>query len=212
MKQTLLVLVLIGLLAPALVAQSALPQHQFAEGDWAVMGNRLYQMDEKDPLAKANIKIPQTGSMIYEFDVRYEGGAEDLHGGFGIHVFADSSLPRKSWGSGESYLLWLNYDANPVSDEIPKGFSAQVYRSLSHSRMELVKSVNLNRYAYLLTNENLRLKVPAKIIVNGDTGMVKVYSPVDPNYYFYFTLGNQKAMRGDWIALRSNSIAVSFGR
>lgn len=212
MKKAAIALVLLGLLIPALSAQQNLPEHQFAQGEWKLMGDRLYQMDTDDPLAKVNIKIPQQGAMIYEFNVRYEGGAEDLHGGFGIHVFADSMHPRKSWGSGKSYLLWLNYDADPVGDAVPAGFSAQVYRSLSHSRMELLKSVDLNRYAYLLTPDNLDLKVPAKIYVDGDSGLVKVYSPIDPNYYFYFYLGNDEPLDGDWIALRSNSMAISFGR
>lgn len=211
MKKALVLLVLVGLLVPVFAAEGSLPEYQFAQGEWALIGDRLYQMDSDDPLAKVNIQIPQKGSMVYEFNVRYEGGAEDLHGGFGLHVFADSAHPRKSWGSGKSYLLWLNYDSNPVSDDIPAGFSAQVYKSVSHTRMDLVKSIDLNRYAYLLTPSNLDLKVPAKIVVNGDTGMVKVYSPMDPNYYFYFYL-DDKAMEGDWIALRSNGLSLSFGR
>ena len=211
MKKALVLLVLVGLLVPVLTAQSGLPEHQFAQGEWALIGDRLYQMDEVDPLAKVNIKVPQEGPMVYEFNVRYEGGAEDLHGGFGVHVFADAAHPRKSWGSGKSYLLWLNYDADPVSDDIPAGFSAQVYKSLSHTRMELMKSIDLNQYAYLLTPSNLDLTIPAKIVVNGDTGMVKVYSPLDQTYYFYFYLDG-KGLEADWIALRSNSLALSFGR
>lgn len=212
MKKFVLFLALLGLILPLAADGHMLPEHQFAQGDWMLKGDRLYQSAENDPLAKVNIRVPQEGAMIYEFNVRYEGGAEDLHGGFGIHVFADQVHPRKSWGSGKSYLLWLNYDADPVSDSIPAGFSAQVYRSLSHSKMELVRSVDLNQWAYLLTSDNLDLKIPAKIYVDGDTGYVKVYSPVDPNYYFYFTLGNDDPMEGKWIALRSNSLALSFGR
>ncbi len=212
MKKVVVLLALVGLLLPVFAAETGLPEYQFAEGDWELLGNRLYQMDDVDPLAKVNIKIPQSGPMIYEFNVRYEGGAEDLHGGFGMHIFADSVHPRKSWGSGNSYLLWLNYDSSPVSSDIPKGLSAQVYKSVSHTRMNLEESIDLNKYAYLLTNANLKKEIPVKLIVDGNTGLVKVYSPLDPAYYVYFYLDNNKAMKGDWIVLRSNSLAVSFGR
>ena len=212
MKKVVVLLALVGLLLPVFAAETGLPEYQFAEGDWELLGNRLYQMDEVNPLAKVNIRIPQAGPMIYEFNVRYEGGAADLHGGFGIHVFADSVHPRKSWGNGNSYLLWLNYDNAPVSKDIPKGLSAQVYKSVSNTRMDLEQSIDLNKYAYLLTNKNLSMTIPVKLVVDGTTGLVKVYSPMDPNYYVYFYVDSDKALKGDWIALRTNSLAVSFGR
>jgi len=208
----IIVMVILSLcVLQAVAAQSGLPEYQFAEGDWKMMGDRLYQMDTKEPLAKINIRAPQMGTRVYSFNVKYVGGAEDLHGGFGIHVFADSVWPRKSWGSGKSYLLWLNYDANPVSKDIPKGLSAQVYESKTHTFMELKKSIDLNKYAYLLNNLSKNVVLPIKLKVNGDTGLVKVYSPMDPNYYFKFYLGNTKSLRGNWVVLRTNSLACSFG-
>ncbi len=204
-----LFLVFIG--SQMLFSQTPLPEHQFAEGDWKLSGDRLYQNDTLAGLAKVNIKMLQRGVMTYSFNVRYEGGMEDLHGGFGIHVFADSVFPRKSWGCGNSYLLWLNYDAAPVSKDIPKGFSAQVYKSVSHSRMNLIKSVDLSRYEYLLDNAGPGTLIPVTIVVNGNTGMVRIANPVDPGSFFVLDLNTDKILRGDWIALRTNGIAVSFG-
>jgi len=195
-----------------------LPEHHFASGsgNWSFTGNRLFQnaIDSNARLAKVNFRAPQSGPMIYEFNVRYEGNMNQTHGGFGLHIFANNVVHRASWGSGTSYLLWLNYDENPVNRAIPRGFSAQVYRSRSNSLMELVESFDLNEFAYLLTWENLTSNVPARIWINGDTGEVRVYDPTDPDleYYFYFFLDRRDLpLRGDWVSLRVNGARLSFG-
>jgi hypothetical protein len=202
-------------MAVSLFAQVDLPLHRFANGKWDFSGTRLYQNDAKARLAKVNIQVPQKGPMVYDFNVRYEDGVQDGHGGVGLHIFADSVYNGASWGSGKSYLLWLNYDENPLSRDIPKGFSAQVYKSLSNSRMELVRSVDLNQYRPLLTTENLSYPVPFRIWVNGDTGEVRVYDPTAPNMnsnYFYFYIDSKDLpLRGNWVALRTNGLKLSFG-
>jgi hypothetical protein len=200
-------------LASAVYAQSQIPAYRFASGKWQFVGERLFQNDEKAGLAKANFTVPQSNAMIYEFNARYELGAEDGHGGFGIHIFGDTAIDKASWGSGNSYLLWLNYDENPKSKDIPKGLSAQVYRSYSHSRMELVDSVDLNEYAYLLTEDNLSAPVPVKLIVDGDTGEVRIFDPRDPDLrdYFYFYLDSKDVpLKGNYVALRTNGMTLSF--
>jgi hypothetical protein len=153
--------------------------------------------------------------MLYEFNARYESGAEDGHGGFGIHLFADTAYNAASWGVGKSYLLWLNYDEKPLQNSgIPAGLSAQVYKSSSNSSMSLVDSVNLNEFTNLLTNENLSQPVPIKIWMDGATGEVRVYDPTDPElaYYFYFYVDSKDLpLRGDWVALRTNGMKLSFG-
>lgn len=211
MKKIVLVLFALGLSLP-LFAQIQLPEHYYASGNWSFIGSRLYQMDAKAPLAKMNLKIPQEGPMLYEFNARYESGAEDGHAGFGIHLFADSSYPRESWGSGKSYLFWLNYDENPGNPDIPKGFSTQIYQSVSHSRMELVESIDLNRYSYLITRENLASPLPIKIYMNNKNGEVRVYDPTNPDEYMHFYL-DPKAVpaRASWLALRTNGGKFSFG-
>ena len=214
MKRFFLILLVMGI-GVSLFAQVQLPEHHFASGKWIMNGARLFQNDAKARLAKVNIRAPQNGPMIYEFNVRYEDGIQDGHGGFGLHIFANDIMNKASWGSGTSYLLWLNYDEKPVSKDIPKGFSAQIYRSVSNSRMELLESYDLNQYANLLTYENCAANVvPVKIWVDGNTGEVRVYDPTDPdmNNYFYFYLPkNNLPLKGNWISLRTNGLSLSFG-
>ena len=212
MKRFVLFLLVMGL-GVSLFAQVQLPEYHFGSGNWSFSGPRLFQNDANARLAKINILAPQSGPMIYEFNVRYEDGIQDGHGGFGIHVFANDVLHRASWGSGQSYLLWLNYDEHPITRGIPRGFSAQIYRSTSNSYMELIDSIDLNQYAYLLTYENCAAQpVPARIWIDGNTGEVRVYDPTDPNwdYYFYFYLP-QRNLRGNWVSLRTNGLKLSFG-
>jgi hypothetical protein len=213
MKRLVFFLLISGI-AVSLFAQVQLPEYRFASGSWNFSGPRLYQNDDRAPLAKVNFRVPQSGPMLYEFNARYESGAEDGHGGFGVHVFADSSYNAASWGVGKSYLLWLNYDENPLRNSgIPAGLSAQVYRSLSNSSMTLVDSVDLNEFTYLLTDYNLSQSVPVKILADGSTGEVRIYDPTDPdlNYYFYFYVDPRDVpLRGEWVSLRTNGMKLSF--
>ncbi len=210
MKKLLAVLVVLGLSVP-IFAQNLLPEHRFASGSWSFVGPRLYQNDARAPLAKVNVRIPQNGPMIYAFNARYESGAEDGHAGFGVHLFADTAHPAASWGTGKSYLLWLNYDENPRNAAIPRGFSAQVYRSVSHSRMELVHSIDLNQYRGLITPEALAQPLPIRLYMDGATGEVRVYDPTDPTYYYYFYVDKRDVpMKGNWVALRTNGVKMSF--
>ena len=209
MKRLILLVLVLSLSLP-LFAQ--VPEHQFAtgSGNWGFVGPRLNQNDANARLAKTNFRVPQSGPMIYEFNVRYIDGIEDGHGGFGIHVFADNVINRASWGSGNSWLFWLNYDENPLSRDIPRGFSAQIYRSTSQVNMELVESFDLNEFVDFLTYEIWSNPVSGRIWVNGDTGEVRVYDPTDLDFYFYFYLP-ARGLRGDWVSLRTNGLSLSFG-
>ncbi|MDR1972448.1 MAG: hypothetical protein LBQ46_11075 [Treponema sp.] len=210
MKRLILLLVVLTA-ASALYAQSTLPEYRIASGSWRLSGGRLYQEDEKARLAKVNLRVPQEGPMLYEFNARYESGGEDGHGGFGIHVFSNSSFSGPSWGSGRSYLLWLNYDENPGTSQIPAGLSAQIYRSYTNSYMELVESVDLNEYVENVTVDDLDYPVPFRILVDGATGEVRVYDPTDPNLadYFYFYI-RDVPLKGEWVNLRTNGVNLSF--
>jgi hypothetical protein len=78
--------------------------------------------------------------------------------------------------------------------------------------MELVDSIDLNEYANLLTEDNLSY-VPFRITVDGTTGEVRIYDPTDSNLsnYYYFNITRQDLpLRGDWAALRTNGIRLSF--
>ena len=84
MKRLVLFLLVMGL-GVSLFAQVQLPEYHFASGSWVLSGDRLFQNDANARLAKVNIRAPQSGPMIYEFNVRYEKGIEDGHGGFGLY-------------------------------------------------------------------------------------------------------------------------------
>jgi len=205
--------VLVMAITMSVFAQVNVPEYTFASGSWSFTGSRLYQNDAKAGLAKVNFKVPQNGIMLYDFNIRYEGGAEDGHGGVGIHIFVDSAINRASWGAGKSYLLWLNYDEKPLSKDIPVGLSAQVYKSISNSQMDLIASVPLNEYEFLLTKENLADPVTFRIIANGDTGEIRIYDPTDPEnkiYFIFFIEKKDLPLKGNYVALRTNGIKLSF--
>jgi hypothetical protein len=209
MKRFVLFLLLLGT-GVSLFAQLKLPDYRFASGSWNIQGDRLYQNDAKARLAKTNMRIPQSGPMIYEFNVRYEDGE---WGGFGIHIFAEDIYHQASWGSGNSYLLWLNYDENPITKGIPRGLSAQVYRSHSSSQMDLVESIALPQYENILM-ESLDEIIPFTIWADGNTGEVRVYDPADPDmdHYYYFYMDKKDIpLKGNWITIRTNGLKLSFG-
>jgi hypothetical protein len=213
MKRIVFFLAVIFITSLAYAQSNSIPGYQAASGRWAPSENRLYQNDEGARLAKINISAPQNGATVYEFNARYESGAEDGHGGFGLHVFGDTAFNYASWGSGKSYLLWLNYDESPISSRIPSGLSAQVYRSTTNSRMDLVESISLNEYVPLLTDDNLASPVPFRITVDGSTGEVRVYDPTDPNlesYRYFYIDSKDVPLNGNWVALRTNGIRLSF--
>jgi hypothetical protein len=198
-------------IAVSLFAQVQLPEYRFAAGNWLISGERLYQNNDKAGLAKVNIRVPQQGTMLYEFNARYESGAEDGHGGFGLHIFEDNALHSPSWGAGNSYLLWLNYDENPSNSKIPKGLSAQIYRSRTNTWMDLLESFDLNGYAQYLTAEDLAYPVHFRIIADGDTGEVRVYDPIETDTYYVVQLDKKDIpLKGQWVSLRTNGMKMSF--
>ena len=211
MKKSLVFLVILLLAGAAAYAQTVVFEQSFSSsamlpkshGDWEVKGGRLYQGDVDERLAKINVEARQSGEMQYEFTVRYEGGGfTDLMGGFGIQIFVDKAWEGKSWGNGNSYLLWLNYDPMPTYG--PKGFSAQVYKSMSETKMELIGKFDLNRFAYLLSASNMNIAIPARIKVDGATGSVWVEDPTLPGFGYRFSLGGAPG-RGNFVSLRTNS-------
>jgi hypothetical protein len=148
----------------------------------------------------------------YEFDVKYADGAQDGYAAFGVHIGIDKAAVKKSWGNGESFLLWLTYDPNVYGGS---GAYAQAYHSKSHSSMGLVHEAK----AYMIPEERLagiyldeldKYVLPVKIKIDYDSGWVKVYDPVIPNYYYRFSLGGPIG-NGLYVAVRTSSLAASFG-
>jgi hypothetical protein len=216
MKKSLIFLVILLLAGAMAFAQTVVLEQSFSSstmlpkshGDWEIKGGRLYQSDVDEPLAKINVAARQSGEMQYEFTVRYEGGGfADLMGGFGIQIFVDKAWDGMSWGNGKSFLLWLNYDPMPVYG--PKGFTAQVYKSVSETKMDLVGEFDLNRFAYLLSAANMNAAIPARIKIDGNTGSVWVEDPTLAGFGYRFSLGGSLGT-GNYVALRTNSLAMSF--
>ena len=185
------------------------------EGDWQLRGNRLLQADEMAPRAKINMRMPQAGEMEYSFDVRYVGGAEDLHAAFGAHIYMDRPASEaKSWGNGDSYLLWLTYDPTAYGGS---GAYAQVYKSTSSVDMRLHEYAGIPFHieipaSYLtgVTMDNLdEIVLPVRIRVNAN-GNISVKDPVEPGLWWAFTVG-EALTNGAWVGLRTSSAALSFG-
>lgn len=210
MKKVALMVLFVMIVLP--LGLFAADDYGFTYGDWEVDGNRVYQKDLETGIAKAWLTYPQKGVVEYNFNVRFEDGfLDDGHAGFGLHIFVDKPAKGFSWGEGHSYLLWLNYDANPVSDDIPAGLSAQVYKSDVDWDMELVESVSLAVLEKTLMKFPASTKVPIKIIADGRTGLVKLYDPLTEGLFYTLHLGNSKSLKGDYVTLRTNSGAFSFG-
>lgn len=211
MRRLVVIVILLSIVSIVPLFSLSAADLDFAYGKWAVTGNRLYQNDLNSGMARVDIQAPQAGMMVYEFNVRYEdGGTDDMHAGFGLHIFVDKPASGKAWGNGKSYLLWLNYDEN--AKNITKGLSAQIYKSSSNSKMELIADIDLNDYAYLLTEDLLEMIIPVKMVINGFNGDVKIYDPTDSRFVYKFNLGNTTPLTGQFISLRTNSLGISFGR
>ena len=208
MKRTIILIAIIAMTAVMVFADGHM-SFGALEGDWSAEGRRLFQKDAGAPRAKAWVAIPQSGSMIYEFTIRYEGGAEDGHGGVGIHILADSIFRGKSWGMGDSWLLWLNYDVAPYTDGVPPGLSAQVYKSRSNSSMEIIKTVSLRSFELMLLN-NLDSDIPMKLTFLADRGRIMIADPRGESDGWYLDLPGAAGEGGRYVAVRTNGVKVSF--
>lgn len=204
-----------------------------ASGSWSVAGNQLMQTSTTATMARIDHALNQSGVYEISFTVQYAGGGyatqEDLannslHAGFGIHIAVDKpALGLRSWGNGTSYLLWLNLDTRPsTAKNYPEhfGFRAQVYRSTGNTQMSLVPQLNVDIPAalgvsiqdlmsYVENNGLLYSRVPIRIDVNTNTGLIMVQDPTSPTTWFYFNLP-ASTLKGSYISFRTNSMAVNF--
>ena len=212
MKRLVLVCSVLMLFVSLSLFSESLDPWKAAYGDWRMIGGRLTQLSLKAGMAQAYMYLPQRGVMQYEFDAKYVAGGADEYAAFGVHIGVNKPHVRKSWGNGRSFLLWLTYDPEAYRGS---GVYGQAYKSIKHSVMHMLhrgnayeipgrylRNINVNRLSsYIL---------PIKIIVDYDTGMVKVYDPTIPNYYYKFSLG-EPVRGGYYIAVRTNSLAANFG-
>jgi len=213
MKRALFLACILLSVVPILLCAQNLGPWKAAYGEWRLQADgRLYQLGTKPGMAQASMALPQSGVMQYEFDVKYVDGFQDGYGAFGVHIGIDNPAPRKSWGNGRSFLLWLTFDPRAYGGS---GVYAQVYQSRNHSQMELMHPAK----AYMIPPELLagidlsRLpdyRLPVKIRVDYSTGEVKVWDPTVANYYYRFSLGGP-ITGGRYVAVRTSSLAASFG-
>lgn len=206
-------------------------------GEWGIRGGRLVQRDTDTGLARIDRMVAPagfspSGEFEISFKVRYEAGgfenqaallAQQLHAGFGIHVGVENPpLGRVAWGAGTSYLLWLNLDTRAETAMDARdflGFRAQVYESTKNSEMALVDTLNidilaaLNAYGFNVSLDDLAGFVAAptdiKMRINADTGRIMVMDPTNPQLWFYFDV-DPRVLNGNYVSLRTNSLAVSF--
>ncbi len=222
MKRVIILVSILFLLLPFIAAaQTVLVEEGFtnsanwnaAAGDWKVRSGSFVQLDTKAGMARADRRVVQSGVMEYQFDVRYvDGGTQDYHGGFGIHIAVQNPAKAKAWGNGQSYLLWLNYDTRDVTKQkYPQhyGFRAQVYKSESSSRMQLLDRYNLSIPLELVKMDYLKMTFPVRLVVDTNTGLVKAYDPTDSSYYYYFYL-DPADLKGSYISFRTNGVSISF--
>ena len=161
--------------------------------------------------------------------------AGQLHAGFGVHVgLSNPLLGTESWGAGEGYLLWLNLDTrDQTAENFPfhHGLRAQVYESHSPVNMDLLRTDWAGRAlgddrvsidveaAFARAGGQMRLAdvqnhldeaLPMRIRVNPVSGTVRVADPTSSDW-FLLPLDASKLRNGEYVAFRTNSLAVSFG-
>ncbi|MEE8440108.1 MAG: hypothetical protein V3S41_00180 [Spirochaetia bacterium] len=240
MKKVALIFAALLLLLPLTLSAQVIVDDDFATlgdwvpgyGEWGIRGGMLVQRDTDTGLARIDRMVPQSGEIEISFKVRYEAGgfesqaalrSQQFHAGFGIHVGVENPpLGRVAWGAGNSYLLWLNLDTRAETARDARehlGFRAQVYESAKNSEMTLGSAYNVDIIAALnaagisMALEDLATFVASpvqiKIRVNVATGKVMVMDPTNPTLWFAFDV-DRRVLRGDYISLRTNGLAVSF--
>ena len=175
MKKVALIFAALLLLLPLMVSAQVIVDDDFSTlgewvpgyGEWGIRGGMLVQRDTDTGLARIDRMVAPpgvvpSGEFEIAFKVRYEAGgfesqaallAQQLHGGFGIHVGVENPpLGRVAWGAGNSYLLWLNLDTRVETAMDARehlGFRAQVYESVKNSEMDLAPGSNIDIIAAL---------------------------------------------------------------
>ena len=198
-------------------SSSKLPGVVNASGNWHVKNGLLIQENIKETMAIISFPVKQKGEMLYQFDLKYIAGGEDDYAGFGLHISVDKPAKNRSWGNGKSVLLWLTYD--PDQYGYP-GFFAQIYTSKNNVKMGLDPKIHNSSNPlkdgdeYPIPEEYLKEEyigstIPVKMIIDLDTGIGKIYDPLDSSSYYAFYLGQQN-LEGNYVSIRTNSLVVSI--
>ena len=189
---------------------TTLDNWQVCNGQWQVDANgKLVQTNSTDTMTHILIPVEQSGIIMYSFDIGYLGGLEDNYGGFGIHILANNPTTVRSWGNGNSFLLWLTYD---VPNYNANKIYAQMYKSKDITTMNMLH--NGTNYPFgLLTISPEDIKkyagstIPITIVIDTNTGQGKVYDPLNTDKYYSFNIGGPVA-KGTYFSFRTNSLSV----
>jgi hypothetical protein len=229
MKSLKIVLVLLFVLTNICFAEQVVLNDNFnsmgswkaTNGDWEIVSGRLAQLSVTDGMAKINCPVEQSGVMVYEFDVEYIDHGDDQYGAFGIHINIENPAAGRSWGNGESFLLWVTYDPEVYGGT---GFRAQCYESENSSEMDEITTSNMyskggyeipetttvNNVQYVyLDPAYLEYPIKIKLTIDSNKGTVVLTDPLIPNWEYYFNIG-QSIPDGSYISLRTSSLSVSF--
>jgi hypothetical protein len=212
MKRLVVLLCLLFLVFPAFLFSQNIDGWTAAYGDWKMVGDRLVQSSTKAGMAQAYMMLPQSGIMEYQFDVKYLDGGEDMFAAFGFHIGIGNPAKGKSWGNDHSFLFWLTFDPEAYGGS---GVYGQAYYSESNSVMGMIHDprayeIPMSRLEDINLEKMGMYALPIRVRVNYNTGDVKVWDPVISNYYYRFNLGGP-IRGGDYISVRTNSLAASFG-
>ncbi len=249
----LLLICVLVLLPGAVMAQSDVSDEfagigswQVAAGDWVVNGGRLFQRSTAERLARIDRALPHSGEQEIELVFRYEeGGYGDLQAlangefraGFGLHVGTlRPALGQRSWGNGESLLLWLNLDTLPETRErFPEhfGLRAQLYHSRGSTNMQLLRDSAFSSVygdarasvdiAAALGAETQALltaiaqggflsrDLTVRIRLNSQTGRLMVEDPSLPGTWYVATV-DPELLSGSYLSIRTSGLAISVDR
>jgi len=190
---------------------ATLGQWQIASGQWQVNAQgSLIQANINNTMTHIVRQVEQSGIVMYSFDLGYLGGIEDNYGGVGIHMLINNPTNVRSWGNGNSYLLWLTYDIPNYNEN--KIF-AQMYKSSNLTTMNMMHRGKAYPVFRLTIPPPEKLKnyegrtVPVTIIINTNTGQGKVFHPFKSDTYYSFNIGGPVA-RGSYFSFRTNSLAI----
>ena len=219
-KRNIMLLLLVGICTASAFGDRILFADSFEylgeweplSGKWVATDGELRQEDVSERIAGISRIVRQEGILVYEFDVRYLSGLEDLYAGFGIHILVDKPTGLRSWGQNQSYLFWLTYDVQAYQTE---NVFAQVYKSRGPTLMEYY---NMRGDEYPIPAEILSVTalpetskstVHVKLMIDTTTGNGRLYNPIRPDSYYDINLGSAPGA-GMYIALRTNSVALAF--
>ncbi|RPJ08520.1 MAG: hypothetical protein EHM28_04060 [Spirochaetaceae bacterium] len=182
-----------------------------ASGNWQSRDNKLVQRDSSQTMALASRRAPQSGLLLYTFELTFLSGLEDGYAGVGIHICADSQAYGRSWGAGDSWLLWLTYDSAAYGS---RTFFGQIYRSRGPVAMDMLHDGMRYPVSFTKNIEDTPLSLAGKTLtiriqVDTSTGQGLLHDPYQDGITYQFNIGGP-LHQGSFVTFRSNSLSVAI--